>query len=176
MMDRERIVRIKQALRAARLAALVLRLEGTGLVSGWPWRWQAVDEDPVRSAAAGLTAEECAWLFQRAQAVAGGRRLRCFLPVAVPAREGGFPAGATLLRSLQEDDEGFLRHIDVNTRRAVKRAAVMQAAVENFVHGAELQFGEKTPGQLFSVIAEIALRHAGNPPDGAIQLAHAKSH
>ena len=105
-----------------RAAALVLRLEGAGLVSGWPWRWQAVVEDPARSAAVGLTAEECAWLFQRARAVVGGRRLRCFLPVAVPARAGGFPAGATLLRSLQEDDEGFLRHIDVNKRRAVKRA------------------------------------------------------
>lgn len=103
-------------------AALVLRFEGAGLVSGWPWRWQAVVEDPARSAAAGLTAEECAWLFKCAQALAGGRRLRCFLPVVVPAREGGFPAGATLLRSLQEDDECFLRHIDVNKRRAVKRA------------------------------------------------------
>jgi hypothetical protein len=106
----------------ARAAALVLRLVGGGLVSGWPWRWQALVEDPARSTAAGLTAEECAWLFERARAIAGGRRLSCSLPVAVPAREGGFFAGATLLRSLQEDDEGFLRHIDVNKRRAVKRA------------------------------------------------------
>ena len=105
-----------------RSAALVLRIEGAGLASGWPWRWQAVIEDPARSAAAGLTAEECAWLFERARAIAGSRRLSFFLPVAVPARAGGFPAGATLLRSLQEDDEGFLRHIDVNKRRAVKRA------------------------------------------------------
>ena len=106
----------------ARVAALVLRIKGTGLVSGWPWRWQAVVEDPGRSAAAGLTAEECAWFFERARAIAGGRRLRCFLPVAAPESEGGFPGGATLLRSLQEDDEGILRHIDVNKRRAVKRA------------------------------------------------------
>jgi hypothetical protein len=106
----------------ARAAALVLRVERAGLVSGWPWRWQAVIEDPARSAAAGLDAEECAWLFERARVIAGGRRLRCFLPVAVPARRGGFFAGATLLRNLQEDDEGLLRHIDVNKRRAVKRA------------------------------------------------------
>ena len=105
-----------------RAAALVLRLAGSGLVSGWPWRWQAVIEDPARSAGAGLTAGECGWLFDRARELAAGRRLRFFLPVAVPARQGGFFAGATLLRSLQEDDEGFLRHIDVNKRRAVKRA------------------------------------------------------
>jgi hypothetical protein len=106
----------------ARVAAFVLRLEGAGLVSGWPWRWQAVIEDPARSAAAALTTEECAWLFERARVIAGGRRLSCSLPVAVPACECGFLVGATLLRNLQEDDEGFLRHIDVNKRRAVKRA------------------------------------------------------
>jgi hypothetical protein len=105
-----------------RAAALVLRSQGAGLVSGWPWRWQIVVEDPARSAAAGLTAEECAWFFERARAIAGGRRLRCFVPVGVPARDGGFPAGATLLRSLREDDDGFLRQMDVNKRRAVKRA------------------------------------------------------
>jgi hypothetical protein len=105
-----------------RAAALVLRRVAGGLVSGWPWRWQAVIEDPDRSAASGLTPEECAWLFARARAIAGSRRLRFFLPVPVPARQGGFPAGATLLRGLHEDDETLLRHIDVNKRRAVKRA------------------------------------------------------
>jgi hypothetical protein len=105
-----------------RAAALVLRSQGAEFVSGWPWRWQAVVEDPARRVAAGLTAEECAWIFECLRAVAGGRRLSCYLPVAVPARKGGFFAGATLLRSLQEDDDGFLRHMDVNKRRAVKRA------------------------------------------------------
>lgn len=111
-----------RAVEGLRAGALVLRWQGAGLVSGWPWRWQAVVEDPARSAAAGLTAEECGWLFECARAVAGGRRLRCFLPAAVSAREGGFPVGATLMRSLQEDDEGFLRHIAGNKRRAVKGA------------------------------------------------------
>ena len=105
-----------------RTAALVLRLEGAGLASGWPWRWQAVVEDPARSGGAGLTAEECAWVFDRSREIAAGRRLSCFLPLNVPASEGGYFAGATLLRSLEEDDDGFLRHMDVNKRRAVKRA------------------------------------------------------
>lgn len=106
----------------SRAGALVLRWQGAGLVSGWPWRWQAAVEDPARSAAAGLTEEECGWLFECARVLAGGRRLSCFLPAAVSAREGGFPAGATLMRSLQEDDEGFLRHIAGNKRRAAKSA------------------------------------------------------
>jgi hypothetical protein len=106
----------------ARVALLVLRFAGAGLVSGWPWRWQALVEDPARLEAAGLTAEECAWFFDCARTIAGGRRLRCFLPLTAPAGGDRFPAGATLLRSLREDDEGFLRHIDVNKRRAVKRA------------------------------------------------------
>lgn len=106
----------------SRAVAMVLRAQGAGFVSGWPWRWQAVVEDPARSSAVGLTVEECAWIFECARASAAGRRLRCFLPVAIPGRDGGFHAGATLLRSLQQDDDGFLRQMDVNKRRAVKRA------------------------------------------------------
>ncbi len=113
-----------RAVDGGRAAVLVMRSQGAGLVSGWPWRWQVAVEDPAGAAGAGLAAEECAWLFDRARAAAGGRRLTCYLPMTAAATStaAGFLAGATLLRSLQEDDDGFLRHMDVNKRRAVKRA------------------------------------------------------
>jgi uncharacterized membrane protein len=52
----------------------------------------------------------------------------------------------------------------------------VQAAVENFVNGAELQFREENDRSIFGVVAKMPLGHAGNPADGAVQFAHAKAH
>lgn len=105
-----------------RNGAMVLRVQGSTLVSGWPWRWQAIVEAPDHGGAAGLGADDGAWLFDAARRVAGGRRLRCLLPVEVPASRGGFRAGATLMRRTDADGEALLAQLDVNKRRAVKRA------------------------------------------------------
>jgi hypothetical protein len=127
-----------------RRAALVLRAMGAALVSGWPWRWQAVVEGP-EPATATLAAGDCTWLFDRARAVAGARRLRFFLPAAASAQSGGFPAGGTRLRALDGDDDAFLATMDVNKRRGVKRALregweVREAAgLEDFLAFARLQ-------------------------------------
>jgi hypothetical protein len=105
-----------------RRGALVVREEGGARVCGWPWRWEVALEDAGRSSAAGLSSDDCDWTFAAAERLSGGHRLRCFLP-APPRRQGdGFLAGTTLLRSLELDDDGFLRTMDVNKRRAVKRA------------------------------------------------------
>jgi len=105
-----------------RLGAIVLRVCGSTLVSGWPWRWQAIVAAPDRGSAAGLTPDDGEWLMAAARRVAGGRRLRCLLPLAVPASRGGFRAGATLMRRTDADGEQLLAQFDVNKRRAVKRA------------------------------------------------------
>jgi Acetyltransferase (GNAT) domain len=102
--------------------ALVLREHGAGRVCGWPWRWEAVIEDAGRTSPRGLTPAECDWLFGAAVELSGGRRLHCYLPDAPETQAGGFPAGTTLLRSLDLTDEQMLMTMDVNKRRAVKRA------------------------------------------------------
>ena len=51
----------------------------------------------------------------------------------------------------------------------------MQALLENFVHGAELQFRHQPAGQFFGVVAKPALGHAGNAAQGAVQFARRKN-
>jgi hypothetical protein len=104
-----------------RRAALVMREEGVACVSGWPWRWGAVLEAP-EAPAAGLSPADCDWFFGLASRVAGARRLRCYLPVAGGGSATGYLAGSTLMRSLGHDDDEFLRAMDGDKRRAVKRA------------------------------------------------------
>lgn len=101
---------------------VVLREERGGWVSGWPWRWQLAIEDAARRDPAGLTREESEWLFAHAEALAGGRRLMCHVPHAAREGRAGFPAGATLLRQLDMDDDAILRSLDTNKRRLYKRA------------------------------------------------------
>ena len=52
----------------------------------------------------------------------------------------------------------------------------MQADVKNFFDGAELQFREKTAGELFGIIGETAFGHAGNTAQRQIQFVHAIAH
>ena len=107
---------------AGRGGALVLRHEGGGRVSGWPWRWQMVVEDPARVTPEGLDPEETEWLMSHAQRLAGSHRLTCFTPHPPRARAPGFAAGATTLRAIGGDDEEVLRSLDTNKRRLIRRA------------------------------------------------------
>ncbi len=104
--------------------ALVLRETRHGWVGGWPWRWQAVIEDPERRAAVGLSADEAGWLFEQARHVAGAGRLRCFLPHAAPAGVAAYAAGSTILLAIDRADEEILQSMDASKRRMVRRAAV----------------------------------------------------
>jgi hypothetical protein len=79
-------------------------------------------EDPGHTGAMGVTVDECAWLFDAATRVAGGRRLRCLLPAVLPGRRDAFRVGATLLRPVDAEGDALLARLDVNKRRAVKRA------------------------------------------------------
>jgi len=106
----------------SRFGAIVLRVEGGELVSGWPWRWQAVSGTSASGSGADIGDADGRWLFERACEAAGSRRLRVLLPAHPPAHEGAFPAGATLIRALDRDDDGLLRDMDGNKRRAVKQA------------------------------------------------------
>src|SRR5262245_4917496 len=142
--------------------ALVLREQGGGRVSGFPWRWEAVIEDAGRISATGLTAAECDWLFGAAVTLAQGRRLHCYLPESKGDNGAGFPAGSTLLRSLDLTDEQMLMTMDVNKRRAVKRAqregftVVPATTHEQFLAFARLQLEtEKRRGQESGVISEL---------------------
>ncbi len=105
-----------------RAGALVLREAGAGWISGWPWRWQLLIEDPGRLLPAGLTADEAAWLAGHARALAGGRRLKCHLPYEAAPGEPAFPAGTTTLRPVTQSDEEILASLDTNKRRLLKRA------------------------------------------------------
>ena len=107
---------------AGRSGALVLRHEGGARVSGWPWRWQLVVEEPDRAIPEGLTADETEWLIGHARALAGGRRLTGYAPHPAPPGATGFPAGATTLKPIGRSDEDVLRSLDTNKRRMIRRA------------------------------------------------------
>jgi hypothetical protein len=107
-----------------RRGALILRRAGSRRVCGWPWRLEAVvagNSASAPGAAAGL--EEAAWLFAPAQRLAGAARLIMYLARGNSAVDGPrHAAGGTLLRSLAVDPDRMLAEMDVNKRRAIKRA------------------------------------------------------
>lgn len=105
-----------------RRAALVLRAEGSGWTSGWPWRWQAVVEQPERRQALGLTPDEAAWLFAHARALAGGLRLRFHVPLPPASGVAGYRAATTLVQRLEHTDDEFLKAMHKSKRRMVQKA------------------------------------------------------
>src|SRR5204863_6128491 len=82
----------------------VLRETLRGMVSGWPWRWQALVAHPGRGAAEPLTLEECDWLFERIGRLAGGRRLMCFMPGESGQAATDYAAGATCLTAIDRPE------------------------------------------------------------------------
>lgn len=106
-----------------RRAALVVREVERELHSGWPWRWQAALENPDPGLGPGIARDDAEWLFEQAERVAGGRRLRCFLPAAPPPGVGAYVAGATIVQSIAHDDEALLSGMSDGKRRLFRRAA-----------------------------------------------------
>ena len=106
-----------------RRAALVLRREGPGFVSGHPWRWQLARAAPPEAEIAIPSAADCAWGFRAAGELARGARVHVHLPAAPPRGTAGYAAGGTLLLRLDPPEEALLAAMDVNKRRAVRKAA-----------------------------------------------------
>lgn len=104
-----------------RRAALQLRDTREGLVCGWPWRWQVAleraDDAPLVFAA-----DDAAWVYEQANALAKRRRLMLYLPLAPRRGVPGFVAGATLIKDLSPPEDALLKTIDSNKRRSVKQA------------------------------------------------------
>jgi hypothetical protein len=105
-----------------RRGAIVLREAGSEAVSGWPWRWQAVVENGGGSPSSGLSIDEADWLWARAQELAGGRRLRCYLPVSPLNGVPQFVAGHTYFQTLEPTEDEIWKGLDGAKRRMVKRA------------------------------------------------------
>ncbi len=106
----------------ARRGALVLREHEHELVSGWPWRWQAVLEGGDPAALPGLPNEDAGWLFARAQQHAEGHRMRVYLPVEPDGARPSYYAGTTVIQTLQASDEELAAGMDANKRRLLRRA------------------------------------------------------
>ena len=105
----------------ARRGALVLRRSGSGVVCGWPWRLEALVATPaVETGFAGL--EQSAGLIAPAARLAGAARLAIHLVRDSAEGAPHHAAGGTLIKSLDPDPERLLAAMDVNKRRAVKRA------------------------------------------------------
>jgi hypothetical protein len=105
-----------------RRGALVLRERGPELVSGWPWRCQAVVADPDTSAPLGLSSEQLEWLWAHAERLAGARRLRFFGPQPPTNGTPWFVAGSTCIQSLGRSEEELSQALDPANRRMIKRA------------------------------------------------------
>lgn len=105
-----------------RRGAIVLRESGTELVSGWPWRWQALIENGSGPPARGMSVEEGEWLWSRAQELSGGRRLRFHLPSPAVNGTPWFVAGHTFVQSLERSEDDLWKGLDGAKRRMTKKA------------------------------------------------------
>jgi hypothetical protein len=107
---------------AERRGAMVLRESGRELVSGWPWRWQAVIEDADPADPAGMTAGDAAWFFHGAVRLAGHHRLRVYAPHGHHGSLAAFPAGGTMLMDLAHaTDDGLFARMEHAKRRRVRK-------------------------------------------------------
>lgn len=106
-----------------RRAALVLRREGPGFVSGHPWRWQLARAAPPEAEIAIPSAADCAWGFRAAGELARGARVHVHLPAAPPRGTAGYAAGGTLLLRLDAGDEALLAGMNPSKRQAVRKSA-----------------------------------------------------
>jgi len=131
--------------REGRRAACVLRRTVTGYVSGWPWRWQVVVDDPHRLGAVGIEPLEAQWVFAAAILAARQRPVRFHLPYAPPPGVPGYDAGSTLFYAIDRDDADLLAAMQPSKRRMIRRAQqagylVRDAcSIDDFVRFAHLQ-------------------------------------
>lgn len=102
--------------------AMVLREEGMELVSGWPWRWQAMVEGADPADPRGMSVEQSEWLWQRAQEQARGQRLRFHLPTRALNGTPWFQAGNTYYQPLDKGENDLWMGMDGAKRRMVKKA------------------------------------------------------
>jgi hypothetical protein len=105
-----------------RAGALVLRDEAGIWTSGWPWRWQAVIEDPERRGAVGMTLDEARWVYRSALALDPRRVVRLHLPHDPPRGVVCLPAGSTLLYAVDREDDELIGAMLPNKRRMIRRA------------------------------------------------------
>ena len=139
-----------------RRGALVLRERGRELHCGWPWRWQAVLEGSDAGHEPGMDDGDAAWLFARAHAAAGGRRLRCYLPCEPMASAHGFLAGNTIVQNIAHSDEELFAGMNANKRRMLRRAQKT---------GFEIApAGGVEDWQAFAEVQRIAARARGEEP------------
>jgi hypothetical protein len=128
-----------------RSAAFVLRESNGELVSGWPWRWQAVLAGRPAHLPSPFEPGDSAWLHGIARAVGHGKRLRMFLPAAAESSISCYPAGATVLQPLERADDEILASMNSSKRRMVRKARDLSYAIseagddDSFRAFAELQ-------------------------------------
>lgn len=108
--------------RDGRRGLFVLRARHGQWVCGWPWRWQATVEDGAGDPTIELDVDEALWLWGGMQALAGGGRVRAYLPSAHPASVAGFEAGATLVQTLDHDDDALLAAMSDDVRARARAA------------------------------------------------------
>ena len=105
-----------------RHGAIVARETSDGLVSGWPWRWQAVVESEAGEGLQALNPGSAAWLFDTLKNAVGPARVQMFLPHPPSSGVTGHEAGRTILMSVTHDDDTLLAAIKANKRRQLRRA------------------------------------------------------
>ena len=108
-----------------RRGAMVLREEGLELRCGWPWRWHVVLEGREQAGAPGLTPDDADWAFGQAERIAGGRRLRCYLPDLGTNGDTSIRAGSTLVLGLERTEDELFKSIVPEKRRKCRRAGTL---------------------------------------------------
>ena len=82
----------------------MLRETPRGFESGWPWRWQVALEG-AEDAPFAPARQDARWLYERCNALAGGRRLLLHLPLAPEGAAPSLFAGATLVKDMRPTEE-----------------------------------------------------------------------
>jgi hypothetical protein len=101
-----------------RRGGIVLRVERSGLASGWPWRWQFAVTDGARRPDVVPSRDQCAWIVQALAELRSA--LTIHLPHPLTGIGGGSLAGRTILAPIADSDAAQLALMDTNKRRHVK--------------------------------------------------------
>jgi hypothetical protein len=108
----------------------VARIDGSTIVSGWPWRWQVARVGGADAGVPGITSEDAARFERLLVEASEGARVRVHLPFIPDFRHTGLKVGQTILLPLGDTDDESVKKVTGNKRREARKALKAGWSVE----------------------------------------------